>query len=236
MPGEAWCAPVFPAAAGRAEQVGGEEGEDGNGMEGASAGTCEIDVGAVGLEREGRGQQDGKGNEREAGESCHRKGEGGAFQGCDGFGGLKDAPEGIGDEKVDAEQGDLVAAKNEDGCGDAGSKAVKDFVGGFGVSGEGAIEQQEDDGEHREAEDLAGVLDAPGHGGAESEGDGRERCTCFVPAAVAEPGNEGKAADEDGDEDGGVDGPGAGVGVKASEDDEGRREDHRLRVGDLGVA
>ena len=136
-----------------------------------------------------------------------------------------------GRQEIDREQRHLVAAQHDAGGDDAGGDAVEDRA-----PRQRAVEAHQGHRQIGEAQHLADVLDAPGHRCPVAEGQRGDQRARPVPALVAEPQHQGRAAEEHHRQHGGVDGPRAGRRVDERQHQERRREDHRLRVGDLRVA
>ncbi len=140
----------------------------------------------------------------------------------------KGAPDRKPRQEIDAEQRHLIAAQDDAGRHEAGGDAVEDRA-----ARQRAIEKDHGDRQVGEAQHLADVLDAPGHRRPVAEGQRRDQSAGPVPALVAEPQHQRRAAQEHTREHGGIDRPQAGRAVQKGEHQEGRGEDHRLRVGDL---
>ena len=131
-------------------------------------------------------------------------------------------------EDQDAEIGHLIAAGRHAARDEAGGKAI-----GERAPLQRARQQPHGDRQVGEAEDLPDMLDAPGGGAAEGEGQRGHDRPGGVPSAVAKVQDDGEAAEAEHAEDDPVGRLESGIGIDKGEDQEGRREDQRLRVGDL---
>ncbi len=200
-------------------------------MQGAAPGAGIVDHDAVGLLGEQRRQGHGHGDDRGADDCRGGERQQARADRLPSVGSRQKAPEPEGDQEIEAEQRDLVAPErdqrgNEPGGGAVGDRATR----------QRAVEAQKRDGQIGQAQHLADVLDAPGHRRAVGERQRRHEPAHPVPALVAEPQHQRRAAEEHDRHHGGVRRPQAGIGREQGERKKGRGEDHRLRVGDLRMA
>ena len=140
----------------------------------------------------------------------------------------KGAPDRKPCQEIDAEQRHLIAPQDDAGRHEAGGDAVEDRA-----ARQRAIEKDHGDRQIGEAQHLADVLDAPGHRRPVAEGERRDQSTGPVPALVAEPQHQRRAAQEHHASTVASTAHRLGARVQQGEHQEGRGEDHRLRVGDL---
>ena len=94
------------------------------------------------------------------------------------------------DQQIDDKQRHLVAAEHDAGGDDAGGDAVDDRP-----ARQRPLQAHHGDRQVGEAQHLADVLDAPGHGGAVAEGKRGDQTAGPMPALVAEPQHQGRAAE-----------------------------------------
>jgi hypothetical protein len=131
-------------------------------------------------------------------------------------------------EREDPEERDLVAAEHHERRDRPGGGSVE-----HGSALQGARQEPEDDRHIGQAEDLPDVLDAPGRGGAEGKHDGGDEAPRRMPGAIPEEGEQRRPAETQHGKRDGVEGPESGIGIDEREEEIGRGEDERLRVGDL---
>ena len=200
-------------------------------MERAASGADEVDLGAVRLSGEKGCQYDGHEGDDHAARGAGREG----LQAVDhGFVQIRPARD-PGDDpcgkQVDDQQRDLVTAADDEAGRDTCGEAP-----GFRFPFQRAA--QEDDGERQvgEAHHGAIVLQPPCHRRAERIAERRDESAGGMPAHVAEQPDDAEARAEQAQEHRDVGGVAAGCRVQQREQQHRRREDLRLRIGDLRVA
>ena len=140
-------------------------------------------------------------------------------------------PEHGAEEQPKAEIGDLVAPERHQPGGDAGHQPENERA-----PLQRAEQEPQRDRPIGQAHHLPDMLDAPGGRGAEGEGERRRDGADRVPGAVAEQENQRHPAKPEHAELDRVRGAKARIGVEKREKQVRRREDQRLRIGDLRVA
>ncbi len=237
-------APVVGHRPGGAEHVRRQRRHQQRGMQRAAPGADQIDVRPVRLlgdqRRHGdrkRDQQrpgDGPGGQRP--ETAAQASPRATIAGGRGIARCQraaehDLPNHQHDQQIDRQQRDLVAPEHHERGDRAGGDPVPRRAARHSPA-----EQHQHDRQICETDHLPGVLDAPGHRGSEREGDRRDQPAGPMPAAITEPDHHRQRAEQNGDEHGRIDGPEARVAIDECQRQKRRREDQRLRVGDLRVA
>ena len=231
LPREARWPPVVLHVTRCPEQVGHEEGQQQRRVERASARADIIDLGSIRIGGQQDREQDGDDNEGKARHTCNAKRQQAPHQAraVNEIG--KQPPEHIRNEQIHAQQRHLIAAEHDTACGQARCQPVPQRS-----PLQRAIKTEKRDGQKHKAHDLTDVLHAPGHGRAEAEDEGRQQRARPVPALIANPSDHAETAGEHGQKHGNVDGPQARTAVDQRQQQKRRREDHRLGIGDLGLA
>ena len=145
-------------------KIGHDRREQRRRVQRAARGAFEVDEDAIGLFGEHDGERDRDRDDDEAGDGRQRQGRKRAARRS-----TKQRADDVDRQDDRAEIGDLVATDQHEAGEDARQQAVHDSA-----ALEDAREEQERDGEEREAEDLTDVLDAPGGGAAEREAQTRD--------------------------------------------------------------
>ena len=168
------------------------------------------------LLRQQCGHYDGNGDKGGSDDcACRQRQEASAY-GIRGPAGREQTPEHESDEKIDDEQRHLITAQHNAGSDNARSGTVDDRP-----ARQRPLQAHHGDRHVCEAQHLADVLDAPGHGGAVTERERGDETAGPMPALVAEPQHEGGAAGKHHGQNRRIDGPQAGSGGEQRQQEEG---------------
>ena len=212
----------------RPEQVGHGGGEQQRGMQRAASGAGVIDDRPVRVFGEEQGQCRRHGHDERSDGNGRRDRENSRAEPAAAVIAVDPPCEHETGEDQDAEIGHLIAAGRHAARDEAGSNAISERA-----PLQRARQQPNGDRQVGEAEDLPDMLDAPGGGAAEGEGQRGHDRPGRMPSAVAKEQDDGEAAEAEHAEHDPVRRLESGIGIDEGEDQEGRREDQRLRIGDL---
>jgi hypothetical protein len=233
--------PLAPARTGRppehhvgvggAEQIRDDEHEEEHGVQRAASGRFQADDGTVA----GSGQQRGE-HHRDHGDGGGRHGacrerKQRAADAREPPAAVEPPRDDVKGEHVKPDQRHLIASDDEERDHGAGRKAEAP-----GRAVQRARHEPQRDRHIRQADDLAGVLQARRRRAAEREDQRRDHRAAGMPAAVAEEQHQAGAAGKQIGEGDGVDGAEARGRVEPRQGEMQRREDQRLRIGDLRPA
>ena len=225
--GARW-APMVLQRTGGAEQVRHQGGEKMRRMKGAAAGARIIDRRSIRLVRQEQGQRHREHDHREAADGRKRQGPEACTKGGPSAGRVQPMPENEPDHDPQAKIGNLIPSRRHEPGYDTGHEPIHQRA-----PPERPRQQPEDDRQVGETENLADMLETPGSRSAEPEGEGGDESASRMPSLVAKEQQDRQPSETEHAENDRVGGAKAGIGIEQHQAQKGRREDQRLRIGDL---